>query len=323
MLGISRQHRNPTCCGYICLFKKYLPNLSLHNPKRNPSLTWPVPFIQFRRCKKPPHRTEVPDERLAIRPPVRKNWAWRKFVHLWLVVSTHLKNIRQIGHLPQIGVKIWNIWNHHLVIPSWNFLIYTSLSFPFVLFQSFNIDMLKWCSWSDFFKAAAVSHLDGKPYRESKKNLIPIPAMSMGQRIHQLFEMWLWCVPSQLVSIGTSTRGRFPYTPILETSPWYPETELPCHTQPKDLRVARKCPKNSRRPYHPTSGWPKITVTRHLRHLWVNFHVHLKECKQLNSKTLFHSQNPSFWDHSFHSFRPSHIIPHGNHLPHWQFQACP
>ena len=30
------------------------------------------------------------------------------------VVSTHLKNISQIGNLPQIGVKIKNIWNHHL-----------------------------------------------------------------------------------------------------------------------------------------------------------------------------------------------------------------
>ena len=33
----------------------------------------------------------------------------------WLVVSTHLKNISQIGNLPQIGVKIINVWNHHLV----------------------------------------------------------------------------------------------------------------------------------------------------------------------------------------------------------------
>ena len=31
-----------------------------------------------------------------------------------LVVSTPLKNISQIGNLPQIGVKIKNIWNHHL-----------------------------------------------------------------------------------------------------------------------------------------------------------------------------------------------------------------
>ena len=35
---------------------------------------------------------------------------------IWLVVSTHLKNISQIGNLPQIGVKIKNLWNHHLVM---------------------------------------------------------------------------------------------------------------------------------------------------------------------------------------------------------------
>ena len=33
----------------------------------------------------------------------------------WLVVSTHLKNISQIGSFPQVGVNIKNIWNHHLV----------------------------------------------------------------------------------------------------------------------------------------------------------------------------------------------------------------
>ena len=33
----------------------------------------------------------------------------------WLVVSTHLKNISQNGNLPQIGVNMKNIWNHHLV----------------------------------------------------------------------------------------------------------------------------------------------------------------------------------------------------------------
>ena len=32
----------------------------------------------------------------------------------WLVVSTPLKNISQNGNLPQVGVKIENIWNHHL-----------------------------------------------------------------------------------------------------------------------------------------------------------------------------------------------------------------
>ena len=37
---------------------------------------------------------------------------------VWLVVSTHLKHIRQIEHLPQVGVNIKNIWNHHQVVYS-------------------------------------------------------------------------------------------------------------------------------------------------------------------------------------------------------------
>ena len=32
----------------------------------------------------------------------------------WFQLSTHLKNIRQNGNLAQVGVKIKNIWNHHL-----------------------------------------------------------------------------------------------------------------------------------------------------------------------------------------------------------------
>ena len=35
---------------------------------------------------------------------------------VWLVVSTHLENMSQNGNLPQVGVKIKNIWNHHLVV---------------------------------------------------------------------------------------------------------------------------------------------------------------------------------------------------------------
>ena len=37
---------------------------------------------------------------------------------VWLVVSTQLKHISQIGHLPQVGVNIKNIWNHHQVVYS-------------------------------------------------------------------------------------------------------------------------------------------------------------------------------------------------------------
>ena len=36
--------------------------------------------------------------------------------HILVDVSTHLKNISQNGNLPQIGVKIKNIWNHNLVL---------------------------------------------------------------------------------------------------------------------------------------------------------------------------------------------------------------
>ena len=32
-----------------------------------------------------------------------------------MVEPTHLKNISQIGSFPQVGVKIKNVWNHHLV----------------------------------------------------------------------------------------------------------------------------------------------------------------------------------------------------------------
>ncbi len=53
---------------------------------------------------------------------VRPTWFWYVLISshqkmlFWLVVSTHLKNISQNGNLPQIGLKIKHIWNHHLVL---------------------------------------------------------------------------------------------------------------------------------------------------------------------------------------------------------------
>ena len=44
------------------------------------------------------------------------HWHYNLTNHIWLVVSTPLKNISQNGNLPQIGVKIKNIWNHQLEI---------------------------------------------------------------------------------------------------------------------------------------------------------------------------------------------------------------
>ena len=46
------------------------------------------------------------------------SWTALNKKHHWLVVSTHLKNIiyiySQNGNLPQVGMKIKNVWNHHL-----------------------------------------------------------------------------------------------------------------------------------------------------------------------------------------------------------------
>jgi len=33
-----------------------------------------------------------------------------------VVEPTHPKNISQIGSSPQVGMKMKNIWNHHLVV---------------------------------------------------------------------------------------------------------------------------------------------------------------------------------------------------------------
>ena len=68
-------------------------------------------------------------------------------IYIWLVVSTHLKNISKHGNLPQLGVKIKNIWNHHLdiyycqppvtnikkyhhLVEVWRFLKFSSLFLP-------------------------------------------------------------------------------------------------------------------------------------------------------------------------------------------------
>ena len=63
---------------------------------------------------------------LTFLPFVNGTWQYVKplFVHIfptknlgnyyWLVVSTCLKHIGQLGSFPQIGMNIKNIWNHHL-----------------------------------------------------------------------------------------------------------------------------------------------------------------------------------------------------------------
>ena len=55
------------------------------------------------------------------------------FVLNWLVVSTPLKNISQNGNLPQVGVKMKNIGNHHPVNP-WLWKILEKFSARFMFF---------------------------------------------------------------------------------------------------------------------------------------------------------------------------------------------
>ena len=52
----------------------------------------------------------------------------QKLYNFWLVISSHLKNISQNGNLPQIGVKLKKIWNHHPVIAFSLRLLYDSTS---------------------------------------------------------------------------------------------------------------------------------------------------------------------------------------------------
>ena len=54
------------------------------------------------------------------------------FVLNWLVVSTPLKNISQNGNLPQVGVKMKNIGNHHPVNP-WLWKILENFSARFMI----------------------------------------------------------------------------------------------------------------------------------------------------------------------------------------------
>ena len=89
------------------------------------------------------------------------------------MVSTPLKNISQNGNLPQIGVKIKNVWNHHPVkyryphrwdpMPrqrAWFFLPSCLLAMTFCSFRSFNAlgghKWQWWHPWTEFSQGALV-----------------------------------------------------------------------------------------------------------------------------------------------------------------------
>ena len=65
----------------------------------------------------PKHLSDVQTNQAFLVALGLNGWKWCGLQNLktnWLVVSTHLKDISQIGSFPQIGMKIKNLWNHHL-----------------------------------------------------------------------------------------------------------------------------------------------------------------------------------------------------------------
>ena len=63
-----------------------------------------------------------------------------------VVVSTHLKNISQIGSSPQVRAKITNIWNHHLVFQARVLSVSGRISHHPFFFLRFEPHFLReWC----------------------------------------------------------------------------------------------------------------------------------------------------------------------------------
>ena len=92
---------------------------------------------------------------------------------IWLVVSTHLKNSSQIGSFPQVGVKIKNIWNHHLVIVR---LITThrrgpgNQNYPDIFKQSLPTSASKRSTWNN----RAIFFCGGRKAKTGNRSLISL-----------------------------------------------------------------------------------------------------------------------------------------------------
>ena len=100
-------------------------------------------FIRKFSCKQrlPGKQVKINDQKMSevcILPKFPEESSEQKKTHVtccvivvcffWLVVSTQLKNISQIGNLPQIGIKIKHIWNHQPV-----FVVYQNLFKQWIL----------------------------------------------------------------------------------------------------------------------------------------------------------------------------------------------
>ena len=76
-------------------------------------LETPIKWSSWWMCFVPNKKRLEMNERVHVNSTSQKDHQ-QNCQNRWLVVSTHLKNISQIGSFPQVGLKIKNLWNHHL-----------------------------------------------------------------------------------------------------------------------------------------------------------------------------------------------------------------
>ena len=96
--------------------------------------------------------------------------------------TTHLKNMSQNGNLPEVGVNIKNIWNHHIVLaPMLNFRFFSLKKSPWgciqypthflggFLYININLQLQYPCDWHLWNLTTR-----GKLWHSSLRNHIPV-----------------------------------------------------------------------------------------------------------------------------------------------------
>ena len=131
LLSIYHQHKIFTWPNISAIIELKSLKVKIHGTQQTSPLFWPWSNPSFPPQRNPPGSSSwflQNAEALELIALVLFQWQigipkQRMPIKLWmtmdykLVVSTHLKNMSQIGSFPQIGVKIKNIWNHPLDYP--------------------------------------------------------------------------------------------------------------------------------------------------------------------------------------------------------------
>jgi len=118
IFGLSLSISKKTTCFVNAFFQRHPQEVSallvpsiqalmlrwIHRVLRKTSFTWKN-IYNYRLAKRKTIQQKRHQNSMSW---IQKQTGW------WFhVVSTHLKNISQIGSFSQVGVKIKNVWNHH------------------------------------------------------------------------------------------------------------------------------------------------------------------------------------------------------------------